>query len=325
MVDTEVYGIDTNCVTLARFILTQQKKIPMATGEFTTLTNSILTAVKGISSAVRKAGMTHLQGLVGRSNVQGEEVKKLDVLSNELMINMIRSSYTSCAMVSEEVPVVIEVEPQQQGKYIVVFDPLDGSSNIDCCDGPPSLQDILQPGTKMVSAGYALYGSATMVVLTVGSGVHGFTLDPGIGEFILTHPNIKIKPRGRIFSTNEGLSAFWDKAMTEYIASKKNCASPYVARYVGSMVADIHRTLLYGGIFLYPATSRSPHGKLRLLYECFPMAMVIEKAGGLATTGTKNILDIEPESIHQRSSIILGSKEDVQEYMSFVKKYQTEH
>jgi len=261
------------------------------------------------------------------------------VLSNDLMINMLRASYSCCSLVSEENKDVIEVEVARQGKYIVCFDPLDGSSNIDCLvsvgtifgifkkvtDGPPTVKDCLQTGRKLVAAGYALYGSATMVVLSTGSGVNGFTLDPGIGEFVLTHPDMKVKPRGKIFSINEGYSKFWDKAITEYVHHKKNPQdgkAPYGARYVGSMVADVHRTLCYGGIFLYPATSEAPQGKLRLLYECFPMAYILEQAGGVATTGTMSVLDVKPEAIHQRCPIIVGSKEDVEECLQFIKKHQ---
>jgi len=335
------YGIQTDCMTLGRFVLDEQRKVPGATGDLTTLLNSILVAVKAISSAVRKAGLAHLMGIAGKTNVQGEEVKKLDVLSNDLMINMLKSSYTCCALVSEENKEVIEIEISKHGKYIVCFDPLDGSSNIDCLvsigtifgifkkvsDGPPSLQDCLQSGRKLIAAGYALYGSATMVVLSTGNGVNGFMLDPGIGEFILTHPDMRLKPRGKpIYSINEGYSKFWDKGVLEYVNAKKNPPdgkAPYGARYVGSMVADVHRTLCYGGIFLYPATSESPRGKLRLLYECFPMAYIIEQAGGMATTGTVSVLDVKPESIHQRCPIILGSKDDVEECLSFIKRHSS--
>jgi len=261
------------------------------------------------------------------------------VLSNDLMINMLTSSFTCAVLVSEENKDVIQIETPKQGKYIVCFDPLDGSSNIDCLvsigtifsvykklgDGPPSMQDILQPGRTLVAAGYALYGSATMVVLSTGSGVNGFTLDPGIGEFILTHPNLTMSPRGKpIYSTNEGYAKYWDKGIAEYVHSKKfppDNKTPYAARYVGSMVADVHRTLCYGGIFLYPATSNAPHGKLRLLYEGNPMAYIIEQAGGIATTGTMPVLDVQPESIHQRCPIICGSKLDVEECLDFIKRY----
>lgn len=329
-------SIDTNCMTLTRFVLAEQRKIPGATGDFTQLLSTILTAVKAVSTAVRKAGIAKLYGIAGQTNVQGEEVKKLDVLANDLFINMLKSSYATCLLVSEENENVIEVEIEKQGKYIVCFDPLDGSSNIDCLvsigsifaiyrkttTDPPSLKDALQNGRNIVAAGYALYGSATMVVLSTGTGVNGFMLDPAIGEFILTDPGMKIKPRGKIYSINEGYASLWDEAVLEYVKQKKypSNGKPYGARYIGSMVADVHRTLKYGGIFMYPATKDSPKGKLRLLYECNPMAYIIENAGGLATNGKKPILDIVPESIHQRTPIFLGSKEDVEDIINLYKK-----
>jgi len=293
---------DTNCMTLTRFLLAEQRKVPEATGDLTQLLNSIQSAVKAVSSAVRKAGISKLFGIAGETNIQGEEVKKLDVLSNELFINMLRSSFTTCLLVSEENENAIEVEVEKQGKYIVCFDPLDGSSNIDCLvsigsifaiykkvsDGEPTLKDALQPGRQLVAAGYALYGSATMVVLSTGQGVNGFMLDPAIGEFILTDPNMEVKTRGKIYSINEGYSATWDPAIQEYVASRKSPpdGKPYGARYIGSMVADVHRTLKYGGIFMYPADKNSKNGKLRLLYECNPMSFLVEQAGGRATNGT---------------------------------------
>ncbi|XP_069679967.1 fructose-1,6-bisphosphatase 1 isoform X2 [Periplaneta americana] len=283
-------AFDSNYMTLTRFVLAEQKKVPTATGDLTQLLNSIQTAVKAVSSAVRKAGIAKLYGIAGTQNVQGEEVKKLDVLANELFINMLTSSFTTCVLVSEENDTMIEIETEKQGKYIVCFDPLDGSSNIDCLvsigsifgifkkveDRKCTLQDVLQPGHKMVAAGYALYGSATMMVISIGGPVNGFTLDP----------------KGK----------------------------PYGARYVGSMVADVHRTLKYGGIFMYPATAASPKGKLRLLYECFPMAYILTQAGGLASNGTIPILDIVPDNIHQRSPIFLGSRDDVEDVLQCIKK-----
>uniref|UniRef100_T1IMY3 Fructose-1,6-bisphosphatase 1 n=1 Tax=Strigamia maritima TaxID=126957 RepID=T1IMY3_STRMM len=275
-----------------------------------------------------------LYGMAGETNVQGEEQKKLDIVANNLFINMLRSSFTTCLMVSEENENVIEVETENQGKYIVCFDPLDGSSNIDCLvsigsifciyrklsAGPPTVQDALQPGRNIVAAGYAVYGSATMVVLTTGQGVNGFMLDPSIGEFILTDPDIKIKPRGNIYSINEGYAQYWDKVVTQYVHTKKfpKNGKPYIARYIGSMVADIHRTLKYGGIFLYPATTESPKGKLRLLYECNPMAFIMEQAGGKATNGSMPILDMKPESIHQRAPAFLGSSDDVDDIIKLI-------
>ncbi|KAH7732191.1 FBP-1 protein [Aphelenchoides avenae] len=337
----EAFGIETDAMTLQRFVLQEQKRHPDATGDLTNLLTSLLTAVKAISTAVRKAGLAQLYGLAGNTNVQGEDVKKLDVLSNELMINMLKSSYTVCVLVSEENETVIEVETSKQGKYIVAFDPLDGSSNIDCLvsigtifgifrkdhDSPVKQEDILQPGRNMVAAGYALYGSATMVVLsTNGSGVNGFTLDPSVGEFMLTNPNMQCPKKGKIYSINEGYAKKWSKGITEYIRTRKfpeEGKSALGQRYVGSMVADVHRTLLYGGIFMYPATSDAPNGKLRLMYECNPMAFILENAGGLAVSGKGRILDIQPEKIHQRSPIFLGSKEDVEELQSYLDQHDS--
>jgi len=321
-------------MTLTRHVLAEQRKIPGATGDLTQLLNSIQTAVKAVSSAVRRAGISNLYGVVNQTNVQGEEVKKLDVLANELFINLLRSSYTTCLLVSEENETVIEVETERQGKYIVAFDPLDGSSNIDCLvsigsifsifkkqgEDAPGQQDALQPGRKCVAAGYALYGSATMMVLSTGHGVNGFLLDPSIGEFVLTDPNMRVKPRGNIYSINEGYTNSWDESIKEYVASKKAAAKPYGSRYVGSMVADVHRTLKYGGIFMYPATKDAPQGKLRLLYECIPMAFIMEHAGGSASTGVKPILDVQPEKLHQRCPVILGSKDDVQDVLDIINR-----
>jgi len=326
-------AIDTDSMTLTRFTLGEQKKVPSASGDLTQLLVSIQTAVKAISSAVRKAGIAKLYGMAGDVNVQGEEVKKLDVLANDLFINMLSSSYTTCLMVSEENKTVIEVETDKQGKYVVCFDPLDGSSNIDCLvsigsifsiykklgDSAPTVTDALQPGNKCVAAGYALYGSATMMVISTGNGVNGFMLDPSIGEFVLTDPNMRVKDKGKIYSLNEGYANLWDPAVKEFVEGKK--AKKAGARYIGSMVADVHRTLKYGGIFMYPATSDAPKGKLRLLYECIPMAFLMEHAGGLATTGKERILDVVPTDIHQRVPIFLGSSGDVQEIIDLYKKH----
>ncbi|XP_058845951.1 fructose-1,6-bisphosphatase 1-like isoform X1 [Acipenser ruthenus] len=330
-------AFDTNVVTLTRFVLEEGRKAK-GTGELTTLLNSLCTAVKAISTAVRKAGIANLYGIAGSTNVTGDQVKKLDILSNDLVINMLKSSFTTCALVSEEDERAIIVDPDQRGKYIVCFDPLDGSSNIDCLasigtifavyrkttDGEPNEKDALQPGRNIVAAGYALYGSATMMVMSAGNGVNCFMLDPAIGEFILVDQNVRIKKKGKIYSLNEGYAKYFDAAVTEYIQKKKfpaDGSAPYGGRYVGSMVADVHRTLVYGGIFLYPANTKSPKGKLRLLYECNPMAYIIEQAGGMATTGSQNVLDIKPDSIHQRVPVVLGSPDDVQEYIDIFKKH----
>lgn len=327
-------SIDTNCMSLTRFLLGEQRKIPTATGDLTQLVVAIQTAVKAISSAVRKAGIAKLYGMAGDVNVQGEEVKKLDVLANDLFVNMLKSSFTTCLLVSEENETVIEVDTEKQGKYIVCFDPLDGSSNIDCLVSigsifsiyrrlgdniPVSEKDSLQPGRKLVGAGYALYGSATMMVISTGNGVNGFMLDPAIGEFVLTDPNMRIKDRGKIYSLNEGYANLWDPAVSEFVQGKK--AKQAGARYIGSMVADVHRTIKYGGIFMYPATVNAPKGKLRLLYECNPMAYLVEQAGGKATTGTTPVLDLVPTEIHQRCPIFLGSAGDVQDIIDLYKKH----
>ncbi|KAL4623257.1 fructose-1,6-bisphosphatase 1-like [Arapaima gigas] len=297
---------DTNVVTLTRFVLEEGRRAK-GTGELTTLLNAMCTAIKAISSAVRKAGIANLYGIAGTTNVTGDQVKKLDVLSNDLVVNMIKSSFTSCVLVSEENKEAIIVEHEKRTS-----------------SDEPSEKDALQPGRNLVAAGYALYGSATMLVLSTGQGVNCFMLDPAIGEFILVDKNVKIKKKGKIYSLNEGYAQYFDPAVTEYLKKKKfpeDGSAPYGGRYVGSMVADVHRTLVYGGVFLYPANVKSPKGKLRLLYECNPMAFIMEQAGGMATTGTMNVLDIQPESIHQKVPVVLGSPDDVKEYISLVQKH----
>ncbi|XP_045216936.1 fructose-1,6-bisphosphatase 1-like isoform X2 [Mercenaria mercenaria] len=331
-------AIDTSPITLTRFLLEEQRKVVGATGDFTALMNSVQTAVKAVSSAVRKAGIHKLYGISGVTNVTGDEQKKLDVLANDLFINMFKSSFLTCLMVSEENDNAIIVESKYQGKYMVVFDPLDGSSNIDCLvsigtifgiyryegKGQPEEKDVLLPGNKLVCAGYALYGSATMIVLSTGDGVNSFMLDPAIGEFLLTQRKLKIPSRGKIYSLNEGYEATWNEPTKEYIKSKKypTTGKPYAGRYIGSMVADVHRTLLYGGIFMYPATKEAPKGKLRLLYESSPMSYIMEQAGGLATTGTQRILDLQPTDIHERCPVYMGSRDDVQDVLDTYKKHE---
>ncbi|KAJ9146137.1 hypothetical protein P3X46_028441 [Hevea brasiliensis] len=281
----------TDLMTIMRFVLNEQSKHPGSRGDFTILLNHIVLGCKFVCSAVNKAGLAKLIGLAGETNVQGEEQKKLDVLSNEVFIKALVSSGRTCILVSEEDEEAIFVEPDKRGKYCVVFDPLDGSSNIDCgvsigtvqpslqimIDSifgiymvkhgrEPTLDDVLQPGKNMVAAGYCMYGSSCMLVLSTGSGVNGFTLDPSLGEFILTHPDIKIPKKGKIYSVNEGNAKNWDAPTAKYVEKCKfpeDGSSPKSLRYVGSMVADVHRTLLYGGIFLYPADKKSPNGKLR--------------------------------------------------------------
>ncbi|PIK55514.1 Fructose-1,6-bisphosphatase 1 [Apostichopus japonicus] len=331
-------GIDTDCMTLSRFMLEEQGRCEGATGEMTQLLNAISTACKGISSAVHRAGISHLYGIAGSTNTTGDQQKKLDVLSNDLFVNQLKSCFATCALVSEENETVVEVEATKQGKYIVAFDPLDGSSNIDCLvsigsvfgiwkrksePGPVAKEDCLQKGREMVGAGYCLFGSATFIVISTGCGVNGFQLDPSIGEFILTDRIMSVKKKGNIISCNEGYAKYWDKAITEYVQKKKfpEEGTPYSCRYIGSMVADVHRTIKYGGIFLYPGNSKSPQGKLRLQYECNPMAFLIEQAGGMATTGTQDVLDIVPTDIHERCPMILGSPDDVKEFLEIAAKH----
>jgi len=314
-------------MTLNRYIMNAQRQFPGATGDLTQLLNCIVTSVKAITSAVRMGGMT--------SALTKDCNQKLNMVANDFFINMLRSSYTVAAMVSEFNQEIINVETEKQGRYYVYFDPLDGSSNIDClgaigsifgiakktCEGPPTKEDILKCGNNYVASGYALYGSATILVLTTGQGVNGFTFDPAIGEFILTDPNMQIKPRGKIYSLNEGYESQWDEKLLNYITSLKHSSeegrSAYGSRYIGSMVADVHRTIKYGGIFIYPSYKSAPNGKLRVLYECNPMAHIIEQAGECATDGNKRILDLQPESLHHRTPIFLGSKHDMDEYHNF--------
>ncbi|KAF9069619.1 fructose-1,6-bisphosphatase [Rhodocollybia butyracea] len=322
-------------ITLTRHVLHDQMRLGAdATGDLTLLLTAIQVTSKFIATNVRKARLINLIGLAGDTNTSGEEQKKLDVLSNDIMVNSLRASGRTAVLVSEELEDAIIIEEKNRGKYCVVFDPLDGSSNIDAGvnigtifgiyrvreDSKGSVEDVLRPGSEMVAAGYTMYGSSANLVLSTGSGVNGYTLDAALGEFILTHPDVHPNsPRGKIYSFNEGNSMFFHPPVVEYLKSIKYPASgkPYSARYIGSMVADVHRTFLYGGIFGYPDDKKSKSGKLRLLYEAFPMAFLTEQAGGIATTGTKRILDIVPTSIHERCSIFLGSKEDVQDLMKF--------
>ncbi|KAL5176148.1 Fructose-1,6-bisphosphatase, cytosolic [Glycine soja] len=320
----------TDLMTITRFVLNEQSKYPESRGDFTILLSHIVLGCKFVCSAVNKAGLAKLIGLAGETNVQGEEQKKLDVLSNEVFVKALISSGRTCLLVSEEVEEAIFVPSSHRGKYIVVFDPLDGSSNIDCGvsigtifgiymvknEAEVSLEDALQPGNQMLAAGYCMYGSSCTFVLSTENGVNGFTLDPSLGEFILTHPNIKIPSKGKIYSVNEGNARNWDEPTTKYVQMCKfpqDGSPPKSLRYIGSMVADIHRTLLYGGIFMYPADAKSPNGKLRLLYEVFPMSYLMEQAGGQAFTGKQRALDLVPKKIHERSPVFLGSYDDIEQ------------
>lgn len=325
-------------MTLNRFILSTEHRHPGATGEFSALLSHIALAAKVIQREVSHAGLVDVLGATGAINVQGEEVKKLDVFAHETMIRMFQYPGLLCAMASEEEEDIIPIpDGFPLGKYVLNFDPLDGSSNIDAnvnigtifsvhrrctTSGPGTPQDCMQPGSEQVCAGYVLYGTSTMLVFTTGDGVHGFTLDPSVGEFLLSHQDIRIPKRGSIYSTNEGNYHLWPEGTRRYIDRLKTIdktkSLPYKARYIGSLVADFHRTLLYGGIFLYPADSKSPKGKLRLLYEAAPLAMICECAGGAASTGSERILGIQPNGLHQRVPLVIGSAEDVAEAERFI-------
>jgi fructose-1,6-bisphosphatase I len=328
--------IDENPLTLTHFIMNSQQNHPEATGDFTIILHAFEIASKYVSSKVRAAGILNLYGVDGGSNASGDQQKKLDVLANEAFKTSITRCKKVSSFVSEEDPEAVIIT-DSKGLYVAAFDPLDGSSNIDVNvsigtifgifkrpdpSKPPSAQDCLQPGKNLVAAGYTLYGPATSIVFTTGQGVHGFTLDPSAGEFVLTHPNIKIKPRHSIYSVNEGNAMYWYEPTKKYVESVKypKTGKPYSQRYVGSMVADVHRTLIYGGIFMYPADSQSKDGKLRLLYEAAPMAMILEEAGGAATTGTQRILEIVPTDIHQRVPTYLGGKDNIADLLSFFKE-----
>lgn len=326
--------INTDIITLTSHTLTDQQELgEQASGELTILLTAIQTTCKFLATNVRRARLINLIGAAGTANVQGEDQKKLDILSNDIMVNSLKACGKTAVLVSEEIDDAIFVEGEKKGRYCVVFDPLDGSSNIDagvnigtifgiyrCQEGSNgTLKDVLRPGSEMVAAGYCMYGSSANLVISTGREVNGYTLDSGLGEFILTHPNIRIPSRGKIYSFNEGNSMFFHEPVLKYLESIKypKNGKPYSARYIGSMVADVHRTLLYGGIFGYPDDKKSKNGKLRLLYEGNVMAYLVEKAGGLATTGKGRILDVQPDQIHQRVPVFMGSKEDVEDLLKF--------
>jgi len=331
-------------VTIERHIMEQERKHPLATGEFSSLLTNIAIAGKVVSREVNKAGLIEILGFTGDSNVHGERVKKLDIYANEVFNYSILHSGYICAMASEEYRDVLTPSGgYKTGRYAVNIDPLDGSSNIEAnvsigtifgihrkvsggaVGGEP---DCMQTGRKLAAAGYIVYGSSTMMVYTTGNGVHAFTLDPSVGEFLLSNENVTTPAKGKIVSINDGNYRYWTEGTRRYIEYLRELDSatdrPYTDRYIGSLVADFHRNLLYGGIFLYPIDYKNPakpEGKLRLLYEAQPLAMIAEQAGGMAIDGRNNILDIVPESLHQKVPLILGSKEDVEMYRGFVEKF----
>ncbi|HCY74548.1 MAG TPA: class 1 fructose-bisphosphatase [Ignavibacteriales bacterium] len=329
--------------TLARHIYEEERKYPEATGELSDLLHDLSLAAKVISLEVNKAGLVDIIGFTGDENVHGEKVKKLDIFANDMMIKAMDHGGHLCVMASEEEEDIIHIPPEfYLGKYVLLFDPLDGSSNIDANvsigtifsiyrrvspeGGPGTMADCLQPGMKQVAAGYVIYGSSTIFVYTAGNGVHGFTLDPSFGEFILSHPNITTPKKSKIYSINEGNYLYWHPGLKKYIKwlqeEDKATERPYSSRYIGSMVSDIHRNLLYGGIYMYPTDSRNPNGKLRLMYECNPMAFIVEQAGGRATNGKQRMLDIKPNSLHERTPIFIGSEEDVLLVEKFMREYE---
>ncbi|MEJ5173396.1 MAG: class 1 fructose-bisphosphatase [Hydrogenothermaceae bacterium] len=316
-------GMDLNS-----FILEQERRYPNATGSLSRALVAIESAVKVIASHVRMAGLVDILGKAGKTNVQGEEVQKLDELANDLIIEYLSSSGEFFALASEELDEPIFSEEGKDAKYVIAFDPLDGSSNIDVNVSIGTIfsihkrvnsdrSDFLQEGYRQVAAGYVVYGSSTMFVLSTGNGVNGFTLDPAVGMFLLSHPDIKLPEKGKIYSFNESNIKKWEpQSLVSYVETLKE--EGYTSRYIGSMVADVHRTLIKGGVFAYPADTKNKNGKLRLLYEASPMAFLITQAGGMATTGKEDILSVKPTDIHQRVPVFLGSKKEIQQLLSFI-------
>jgi fructose-1,6-bisphosphatase I len=321
----------TSVVTIERFIIEEERLHPEATGELSGVLYDLALAAKMIANKVRSAGLADILGATENENVHGEVQQKLDVMANEVIIKAVDHGGRLCAMASEEEPGIIQIPDHFKcGKYCLMFDPLDGSSNIDV-NVPVGtifsvvrkitrgrrgeLEDMLQPGRRQVAAGYVIYGSSTMLVYTTGQGVHGFTLDPSIGEFLLSHPNIRIPDPGRYLSVNDSYEPLWDDSVRTLMRHYKGLEggrTRHSSRYVGSLVADFHRNLLGGGIFAYPVNTKSPNGKLRLLYEANPLAFIVEQAGGAASDGRERILDVQPRELHQRTPLYIGSKSAVE-------------
>lgn len=328
-----------NITTLGEFIIEEQKEFPGSSGDFSRILSSIRLAGKIVSQQINKAGLAqHIIGSADSENIQGEEQQKLDVYADDQFIKALRARGVICGIASEENDDYVPFEENKDAKYVVMIDPLDGSSNIEVnvsvgtifsvcrrVSEPGTVvseEDFLQPGNRQVAAGYIIYGSSTMLVYTTGKGVNGFTFDPGIGVFFLSHPNMKFPSSGKIYSMNEGNIHQCDSGVREYIAycqgTENDIGKPYTARYIGSLVADFHRNLLKGGIYIYPATKSAPNGKLRLLYECNPLAFLAEQADGRASTGKERIMDIDPTELHQRVPYFVGSKEMVEKAEEFV-------
>ena len=325
----------TKFKTFYRQIIDEERKFPEATGQLSNLLSDIALSCKVISQEVNRAGLIDILGFTGDVNIQGEDVKKLDVYANDTLTYTLNTGGQVCAFSSEEEESFVPIEEKYSNnfipnKYVVHCDPLDGSSNIDANisigtifsiykrksdSGPGTLEDCLQKGLNQIAAGYVVYGSSTVLVYTAGEGVHCFTLDPTVGEFLLSNENIQIPKKAKIYSVNEGNYSKWSKGIQNYINYVKqvdrDTGRPYSSRYVGSLVADFHRNLLYGGIFIYPADSKNKNGKLRLMYEANPLSFIVEHAGGRSTNGKTRILEIEPTELHQRTPLFIGSEEDV--------------
>lgn len=342
-----IFGAQTKTMrvkTLGQFIIEKQSDFPYAKGELSRLLRDIGIASKIVNREVNKAGLVEILGETGEVNVQGEKVKKLDVFANEQFISALKAGGEVCAIASEENEEIIPVDSEisKNAKYVVAIDPLDGSSNIDVnvsvgtifsiyrrttLSGPGNLEDFMQRGTEQVAAGYVIYGSSCMMVYTTGRGVNGFTLDPSIGEFCLSHPNMQTPKAGTIYSVNEGNYLHFPDGVKKYIKycqeEDKVTSRPYSSRYIGSGVADIHRNLISGGIYIYPTTTKSPKGKLRLLYECNPLAFIIEQAGGKASDGKTRIMEKDIKELHQRTPLFLGSSDMVDKAMEFMLKFES--
>ncbi|MGD8322455.1 MAG: class 1 fructose-bisphosphatase [Gemmatimonadota bacterium] len=327
---------ETHVVTISRFIVDQERKFPEATGAFTNILHDIALAAKVISREVNKAGLVDILGRTGEENVHGEQVQKLDVFANDVLYRALDHTGHIAVLASEESKEPIPIpERFPAGDYVVMYDPLDGSSNIDVnvsigtifsihrkisSGERGTLEDCLQPGSRQLAAGYVLYGSSTMLVYTTGAGVHGFTLDPSIGEFLLSHPDMEIpEPPSKTYSINEAYFDRWSPGQQRLVSHMKG-EGGFGSRYIGSLVADVHRTLLQGGLFMYPADAKSPEGKLRLVYEAAPMAMIVEQAGGRSSDGRKSLLDVTPTALHQRTPVYLGSRAFVELAERFLAK-----
>ena len=330
-------------LTLGEFIVEKQSEFKYASGELSQLLTSIRLASKVVNREINKAGLADILGAIGTENVQGEKQMKLDVYANDVFIQSLRNLGEVCGVASEEEDdfIIFDDEKHSDSNYVVLMDPLDGSSNIDVnvsvgtifsiyrrvtpVGTPPKLEDFLQPGNKQVAAGYVVYGSSTMLVYTTGHGVNGFTLDPSIGVFCLSHPDMKVPESGLIYSVNEGNYVHFPEGVKKYI---KYCqendpatSRPYTSRYIGSLVSDLHRNILKGGIYIYPRGTKSPNGKLRLLYECNPLAFIVEQAGGKATDGKNRIMDLKPTKLHQRVPYFVGSINMVEKAEEFIQQY----